>query len=109
MFAVWRSCQHYASPDSLPDAQAASLETVLNASSRLPSAGRASRFVARQMNGQWSAVGFVKNGSMVETTSVTQLRKYDKVRRRAMKWSNDNYKALTPADHPQHTVDLDQR
>ena len=30
MFAVWRSCQHYASPDSLPDASAASLETVLN-------------------------------------------------------------------------------
>lgn len=109
MFAVWRSCQHYASPDSLPDASAASLETVLNASSRLPSAGRAARFVARQMNAEWSAVGFIKDGGLVETTRATQLRKYDRVRRREIQWSNDNYRALTAADHPQRTVDLDQR
>ncbi|MGW4336794.1 hypothetical protein ACWEK5_28895 [Rhodococcus koreensis] len=109
MFAVWRSCQHYASPDSLPDARAATLETILHASPRLPSAGRASRFVARQVNGQWSAMGFVKDGSLVQTTTATQLRKYDKVRGGDMKWSNDSYRALTAADHPQRTVDLDLR
>lgn len=107
MFAVWRSCQHYASPDSTPDAQALSLDTILNAAPKLPAAGRSRRFVARMVDGQWTSVGFIHDGTLVSSTTAAQLRKYDKVRRGEMKWSNDSYSPLTAADHPQVSRDLD--
>ena len=45
----------------------------------------------------------------METATATQLRNDDRVRRREIQWSNDNYRSLTAAAHPQRTVDLDQR
>lgn len=107
MFAVWRSCQHYASPASLPDAQALSLEKILSAAHKLPAAGRSRRYVARMVDEQWSSVGFIQDGALVSSTTTAQLRKYDKVRRGEMKWSNDKYTPLTDADHPQRSRNLD--
>lgn len=106
MFAIWRSCQHYATMDSLPDAQAEDAETVLAAAPRLPSYGRARKFLARRRNGSWTAVGFVKGTQLVSTTTA-QLAKYERIRRGQNRWSNDNYRPLTAADHPPYTVDLD--
>ena len=108
MFAIWRSCQHFATPGSIPDAMGSRLEVVLAASERMPSAGRARRFVARRIGqGEWRSVGFVANGSLVETTTAAQLRKYERVRVRELTWSNDSYRPLTGSDHPSRTVDLD--
>ena len=107
MFALWRSCQHYASPDSTPDAQAELLDSILRESSQFPAVGQRGRFVARRIGDRWEAVGFVKAGALVTTTTAAQLRKYDRVRSGELKWSNDNYKALTAADHPHRTDNLD--
>lgn len=110
MFAIWRSCQHFATPDSIPDAIASKLEVVLGASEQLPSAGRARRFVARRTDrGQWRSVGFVANGSLIETTTSAQLRKYERVRVGELTWSNDSYRPLSDSDHPSRTVNLDER
>lgn len=107
MFAIWRSCQHYATPGSLPDAEGGSLDAVLAAAPRLPSHGQARRFIARRHNGGWTAVGFAKGAHLISTTTSAQLVKYDRIRRGELRWSNDNYRALTPSDHPSRTRDLD--
>lgn len=71
---------------------------------RLPSVGRAARFVAREISAEWSAVGSSRTGAGGDDDG-TQLRKYDRVRRRESQWSNDNYRALT-VDHSLRTVHL---
>jgi len=107
MFALWRSCQHYASPNSTPDAQAKSLGPIFRESSQLPAVGERGRFVARNLGDRWAADGFVQAGALVTTTTADQLRKYDRVRSGELKWSNDDYGALTAADHPHRTRNLD--
>ncbi len=108
VFAIWRSCQHFATPESTPDAAGSKLEVVLAASEHLPSTGRARRFIARRADtGQWLSVGFVANGLLIETTTSAQLRKYERVRTGELTWSNDAYRPLTDRDHPSKTVNLD--
>lgn len=108
VFAIWRSCQHFATPGSIPDAVGSKLEVVLGASEQLPSAGRARRFVARRNDaGQWVSIGFVAGGSLVESTTSTQLRKYERVRVGELTWSNDSYRPLSGGDHPSRTINLD--
>lgn len=108
VFAIWRSCQHFATPGSTPDAAGSKLEVVLAASEHLPSTGRANRFIARRTDtGQWLSVGFVANGSLIDTTTSAQLRKYERVRTGELTWSNDAYPPLTDRDHPSKTVNLD--
>ncbi|MDV2474364.1 hypothetical protein F8M49_01175 [Rhodococcus zopfii] len=70
--------------------------------------GRARRFVGRRRNGEWVAVGVIDNVDLVASTTAAQLEKYDKVRRGQINWSNDSYRPLTSADHPQRTLDLDR-
>ena len=109
MFAIWRSCQHFATSGSIPDAAGSKLEVILGASEQLPSAGRAHRFVARRNDeGQWLSVGFVAGGALVETTTSAQLRKYERVRAGDLTWSNDNYRPLSDGDHPSRTINLDR-
>ena len=103
MYALWRSCQHYAAANSLPDAQASSLDRLLGEASRLPTVGRRQQFVAKSRGGEWTAAGFVKDGSLRVTDNVPR---YDRIRRGKEKWSNDSYPPLKPSDHPQRTIDL---
>lgn len=105
MFGVWRSCQHYATRDSLPDAMSSVLQKVLDPTVAI-SSGRKERFVTKKAGTQWRAQGFVRDGTL-ENTTAAQLTKYDRVRRGEIKWSNDAYPALAGRDHPQRTIDLD--
>ncbi|UGT64336.1 hypothetical protein [Nocardia asteroides] len=106
MYGLWRTCQHFAEADSIPDATASAGDTVLAAAPTLPRQGRKQQFLARLDGRRWEAVGFVVDGNLRDT-SAAQLRKYEAVRAGHMKWSNDSYAPLRPADHPQRTVDLD--
>lgn len=106
MFALWRTCQHFAEPHSLPDAQSASQEKLLAAAEQLPTMGRAGQYAARETEKGWSGIGFVKHGAL-RTTTPNQLTTYDLCRMGLKPFSNDKYRTLTPADHPQRTVDLD--
>ncbi len=109
MFAIWRSCQHYATPESVPDGESGSLDTILAAATILPSHGWARRFIARRYNGGWTAVGFTRGAHLISTTTSAQLVKYERIRRGEIRWSNDNYRALEPSDHPSRTRDLDRK
>ncbi|WP_109329681.1 hypothetical protein [Rhodococcus oxybenzonivorans] len=60
--------------------------------------------MAREIGAEWSAVGSSRTGAGGDDDG-TQLRKYDRVRRRESQWSNDNYRALT-VDHSLRTVHL---
>lgn len=105
MFGVWRSCQHYATQDSRPDATSRVLQKVLDPGVAT-SQGRKKRFVAKLNGTQWQGQGFVSDGTL-ENTTAAQLTRYDRVRRGEIKWSNDAYPVLTERDHPQRTIDLD--
>lgn len=106
MYALWRTCQHYATPGAKPLATAASRETILNDAHRLPSTGRFAQFVARGHSDKWTAVGFIDDGS-IKYSKPQQLQKYDECRYRGKKFSNSAYPTLTAADHPSRTIDLD--
>lgn len=105
VFGVWRSCQHYAARGSLPDATSRALEKVLDPTVA-GSSGRKKRFVAKKTGTEWRAQGFAREGTLEQTTTA-QLRKYDRVRKGEITWSNDAYTELTRRDHPQRTTDLD--
>lgn len=105
MFALWRTCQHYSEPHSLPQASAASVESLLAGASSLPTAIRSRQYVARETPGGWSGVGFVQDGA-IRKASARQLTTYDKCRNGTTSFSNPNYPTLTAADHPQWTLDL---
>lgn len=106
MFALWRTCQHYVTPGSLPDASSATLVGLLAAAADLPTIGRFQQFVAGETESSWASIGFVLDGS-VKDRSAVQLEKYDRCRTGQRKFVNPSYPTLTPADHPQRTVDLD--
>ncbi len=107
MYALWRTCHHYATPRSIPEASSSSLQTVLNAATGLPSTGKFGQFVARREADRWVSVGFVKDGS-IKYSKPTQLNVYDLCRNNSRTFSNPSYPPLAKADHPRHTVDLDE-
>lgn len=105
MFALWRTCQHYSEPHSLPEASATSVDALLDWASSLPTAGGAWQYVARETRNGWSGIGFVQDGA-IRDVSPRQLSTYDKCRNGTTVFSNPSYPILTAADHPQRTVDL---
>lgn len=107
MFALWRTCQHYSEPHSLPQASASTKAVLLAAASTLPTTGRFRQYVARETTNGWSGVGFVEDGS-IRDTSARQLTTYDDCRNGTRLFSNPAYPTLAPADHPQRTKNLDQ-
>jgi hypothetical protein len=106
MFALWRTCQHFATPDALPEASSNSLDTLLEAAADLPRVGQFDQFVARETVRQWASIGFISHGEVRHSTS-SQLIKYDLCRLGDKPFSNAAYPQLTPEDFPQRTVDLD--
>ncbi|MEV0359132.1 hypothetical protein AB0H71_24045 [Nocardia sp. NPDC050697] len=106
VYGLWRTCQHFAEANSIPDVTASERDTVLAAAATLPPQGRKDQFLAKRGGCGWVAEGFVRDGNL-RVTSAPQLRKYEAVREGRMKWSNDSYSPLRTADHPQRTVDLD--
>lgn len=110
LFGLWRSCQHFAEPASIPDATSESEELLLAAAPTLPRYGRALQFMASRSDpsSSWAARTFVRRGESRPTSEV-QLRKYNAVRAGHQRWSNDNYDPLEAADHPERTLSLDAR
>jgi hypothetical protein len=106
VFAVWRTCQHFSVPGSLPDATSESLDKVLAASTGIPQYGGRGQFIGKGEPSVWSAFSFAKNGRRRPTTP-GQLETYDRVRSRGGTWSNPGYGQLTDDDHPRLTVNLD--
>lgn len=106
MYALWRTCQHYATPGAIPEGTASCLDTILNQAHRLPSTGKFGHFVAHGLPDRWVAIGFIKHGS-IKYSKPEQLEKYDQCRYHGKKFSNAAYPPLTRADHPSRTVDLD--
>lgn len=110
MFALWRSCQHYSEPDLIPEATAETLPTLLAAAAELPTMRKAKQYVGRTDRGNvtgWTGVGFIKNGELEEDMTPGQIVLYDRCRAGRRRFSNPAYPPLTPADHPDRTINLD--
>lgn len=107
MFGVWRSCQHYATPGSLPDATSESREKVVTFSTTIKPYGiRRRQFIGVLINNDWHAVGWAEEGTF-SAIMPGPSRTYEGVRLHGRPWTNKPYGELTDNDHPLRTIDLD--
>ncbi len=106
MFGVWRTCQHYATPGSLPDATSVSREKVVAASTRIKPYNDQRQFIGELRDDVWYVSGWAEKGTF-SPAKPGPRDTYERVRLRGGTFSNDSYSELTDTDHPLRTVDLD--